>query len=86
MAFDSSDLTKLEIVAVDYIYNYLMDNYNCNFTIKKRMYNSNTILFVIHDESVFFNDTFQNWAYKELFEVHLPKFKIKNVAFTFEKQ
>jgi len=50
------------------------------------MYNSNAITFTVHDENVFFDQKFQEWAFSELPKTYLYPKKILNVFFTFKKQ
>ncbi len=86
MELDTSDLSQSIIDALDYIYEELMNRYpNVNFTIRKKVFNSNAIAFVIHDENVFFDNAFQNWVFKELQEEYLQPKHIMNIVFTYQK-
>lgn len=87
MDIDTADLSQKIVDAIDYIYEELMVRHpGVNFTIKKKMYNSNAITFTVHDENVFFDQKFQEWAFSELPKTYLYPKKILNVFFTFKKQ
>ena len=84
--FDTKDLPKKVIDALDYIYDYLMKNYpNINFSIKKRMYNCNAVVIFVHDKDVFFTPQFQQWAFVDLQKEYLFPKNILNIILTFQQ-
>jgi hypothetical protein len=84
--FDTRDLPKKVIDALDYIYDHLMKTYpNINFSIKKRMYNSNAVVIFIHDSEVFFTPQFQQWAFVDLQKEYLFPKNILNIILTFQQ-
>jgi len=79
-------LSKVVTEARDYVAEQLMEKYpSINFTIKYNLFNSNTLAFVVHDSDVFFNNTFQQWAFIELPRDYLFPKKILNIIFMYEK-
>jgi hypothetical protein len=80
---DTEGLSSNVIDIIDFICNDMMEKFpNIDFSIKKWVYNSDAILFEIHDD-VFFSFEFQDYMENLYKNVIFPK-KVLNIIFDYK--